>query len=147
MFVYQTNPETGELLSIQIAQLDPLETELRGENVYLIPAHATTIEPPEAIPGHVRVFNSGAWEHVPDYRGMTVWDTGTGARTVIANLGPLPPGVTVMAPPPYAIWTGDGWEVDVAAQDLTAKHAEIEAKITAELRQIAIASLIAKAAL
>lgn len=54
--------ENGYYRAMSEAFLDPLETELQGEEVWLIPPHATTIEPPSSADGHIIKFNGKTWE-------------------------------------------------------------------------------------
>lgn len=59
MQVYNYNPITREFVGTEIADPNPL---VEGE--WLIPAHATTIEPPEHIEGSSRVFDGDNWHYV-----------------------------------------------------------------------------------
>ena len=63
MQVYNYNEVTGYLVSVSLADQDPLD-----QDNYLIPAHATTIEPPHHVEGKIRVFNknSQAWFYIDD---------------------------------------------------------------------------------
>lgn len=45
-------------------QLDPRATKEAGEDVYLLPANSTTIEPPKEKEGYNVVWNNEAWEYV-----------------------------------------------------------------------------------
>jgi len=54
--------ENGYYRAMSEAFLDPLETELQGKEVWLIPPHATTIEPPSSADGHIIKFNGKTWE-------------------------------------------------------------------------------------
>lgn len=54
--------ENGYYRAMSEAFLDPLETELQGKEVWLIPPHATTIEPPSSAEGHIIKFNGKTWE-------------------------------------------------------------------------------------
>ena len=42
-------------------QIDPLESEIKGEPVYMIPANSTDLEPPEIQDGETLRFVDGAW--------------------------------------------------------------------------------------
>lgn len=42
-------------------QIDPLESEIKGEPVYMIPANSTDIAPPEIQDGETRRFVGGTW--------------------------------------------------------------------------------------
>ena len=67
MLVYYYDEETKEFLYSEEAPLDPLETELKGEEVYLLPANATFDEPLEKEEGKVVVFDGKKWtlEEIP----------------------------------------------------------------------------------
>lgn len=87
---------SGVLLNSGWADPNPLTP---GD--WLIPGHATTIEPPVLGEKQVAVFANGAWSIVADHRGET-WYAGYGQPVVIAALG-VPEGLTETepeAPPP-----------------------------------------------
>ena len=42
---------------------DPLESELQGKDIWLLPADCTLIEPPEAKEGFDIIFNGESWEY------------------------------------------------------------------------------------
>lgn len=105
--VYNYNPETGEYLGLETAYESPLEP-----GVYLLPAHSTEAEPPEAGAGRVAVFADGAWTLVDDHRGEVWYDTATQERHEIKNLGVVPETWTQVVPTdPESIWNGTAWEV------------------------------------
>lgn len=54
--------EKGYFTTTSPAFLDPLETEMQGKEVWLIPPSATTIEPPKAKAEHRLLFKGGEWE-------------------------------------------------------------------------------------
>ncbi|AGR47754.1 tail fiber assembly like protein [Sinorhizobium phage phiM7] len=56
MIIYNYHPETKILIGADEADESPLEP-----GVYLIPAHATTIEPPEPLDGKYIVFLGNEW--------------------------------------------------------------------------------------
>lgn len=60
MKIFHFHPETGALLSEGKADPSPLEN-----NVWLIPAHATAIEPPEPSDGEQAVWVDSAWQMQP----------------------------------------------------------------------------------
>lgn len=101
MNVYKYDEKTKEFIGTEEALLDPLETELQGENVYLLPANATFIEPTEEQEGYVNVWNGKTWEQVEDNRGVEYWLSedkfGAPAREM-KELGALPEGATTTAP-------------------------------------------------
>lgn len=64
------------------ARLDPEETKLAGQLVYLLPANATFSEPPATVAGQVPQWVNGAWALVTDpsqfvvfFRNKTGLDT------------------------------------------------------------------------
>ena len=101
MNVYKYDEKTKEFIGTEEALLDPLETELQGENVYLLPANATFIEPTEEQEGYVNVWNGKTWEQVEDNRGVEYWlpedKFGAPAREM-KELGALPEGATTTPP-------------------------------------------------
>ena len=68
MKYYTYDDETKEFLFSGEAELDPLETENQGENIYLLPANSTFDEPLKPKEGFAVVYNDG-WEYISDYRG------------------------------------------------------------------------------
>lgn len=85
MDIWNYHPLTGELLDKSVADPSPLEP-----GVFLIPAYATTMEPPTTQPGKAVVFKDDAWALVDDHRGETWWRA-FGEPVVIAV-----PGVEVL---------------------------------------------------
>lgn len=84
---------------------------------YAMPANATPIAPPAEQQGYKRSFIDGAWTQVEDHVGETVYDKATGAPRKIKDLGPLPDGVTTLAPGPFDTWDDvAGWTEDAAAR-------------------------------
>lgn len=63
MKAYLYDEKTKEFISEVNAQIDPLETKKKGENVYLLPANATFKEPMQAKEGFKIVFNGKGWEY------------------------------------------------------------------------------------
>jgi hypothetical protein len=80
MEVYSFAPTTGEYVGTLAADPDPL-----AEGKWLVPAFATSIAPPAAAAGFVRVF-LGAWSLIEDHRGETWW-RGHGDPVVIGEIG------------------------------------------------------------
>lgn len=69
MLVYVYDEETKEFLREEEAFVDPLETELKGEEVYLLPANATFEKPFDKQEGEAVIFNGSTWELIDDNRG------------------------------------------------------------------------------
>ena len=62
MLVYCYDEETKEFLYEEEAQIDPLESQIKGDEVYLLPANATFEKPLEAKEGFRIVFDNG-WKY------------------------------------------------------------------------------------
>lgn len=93
--------ENGIFAQTEICSADPLESEIKGEAVWLIPVNATLIEPPTAVEKHIRVFKNGAWAQVEDNRGTKYWlpgDTWQTEPREMKGLGPLPEGAMLERP-------------------------------------------------
>lgn len=74
--VYLFDDKNKNFIGSEQAYLDPLETQIKGENVYLLPENATFDAPPAEVPaGQVAVFKNGAWVIVPDNRGKKILKT------------------------------------------------------------------------
>ena len=100
MQVYKYNEQTKEYIGTEQALIDPLESELQGKTIYLLPANAT-FEKPNLQEGFASAFNGTQWENIEDNRGKEYWldtDTfGTPAKTM-KDLGAFPAGAVFTAP-------------------------------------------------
>lgn len=85
--------ENGVYLGQTAARKSPLETD-----VFLIPARATDVAPPEAEDGYARVWNGSQWQQIEDHRGEVVYDSQTGEDVTIETIGPIGSGL-VTSPP------------------------------------------------
>mgnify|MGYP006913557148 CR=1 FL=1 len=56
--------ENGEFKYSYKCQLDPLESEKQGKQIYLQPANSTLIAPPDAAENHKAIWNGIAWEDI-----------------------------------------------------------------------------------
>lgn len=93
MKIWHLNPTTNEYLEPGLADESPLEP-----GVYLIPAHATTVEPPPVNDREAAICVDGVASVVPDWRGYRYW-LPDGSRHAIHELGIVPPGeATEFAP-------------------------------------------------
>lgn len=100
MQVYKYDEKTKEYIGTEQALINPLESELQGKTIYLLPANAT-FEKPNLQDGFASVFNGTQWENIEDNRGKEYWlptdKYGAPAREMKA-LGPLPEGAILTAP-------------------------------------------------
>lgn len=100
MQVYKYDEQTKEYIGAEQALINPLESELQGKTIYLLPANAT-FEKPNLQEGFASVFNGTQWENIEDNRGKEYWldtDTfGTPAKTM-KDLGAFPAGAVFTAP-------------------------------------------------
>ncbi len=63
MKAYQYDSETKKYIGEIERQIDPLESQAQGKDIYLMPADSTDIVPPEAKDGYDIVFNGADWEY------------------------------------------------------------------------------------
>ena len=101
MQVYKYDELTKEYTGVETAQLDPLESQVQGKEVYLLPANATFTAPLVPQGNYVPVWNETVWEYKEDNRGKEYWlpsdEYGTPARTM-KELGAFPDGAVFEAP-------------------------------------------------
>lgn len=99
MQVYKYDEQTKEYIGTEQALINPLESELQGKEIYLLPANAT-FEKPNLQEGFASVWND-KWENIEDNRGKEYWldtDTfGTPAKTM-KELGACPANAVFTAP-------------------------------------------------
>lgn len=63
MKAYKYDSESKKYIGEVNCQLDPLETKIKGEPVYLLPANATYEIPLEPKDGFNVIWNGSAWEY------------------------------------------------------------------------------------
>lgn len=93
--------ENGFFTQQEKCSPDPLESEQKGEAVWLIPANTTPIAPPTSEPGKVVVWKGASWAQVEDNRGAKYWLPGDTWQTEpheMKDLGPLPDGARLEKP-------------------------------------------------
>lgn len=99
MLVYVFD-ENGVFVGTDETELDPLESELQGKEIYLLPPNAT-FDAPEEKDGFAPVWNGEKWEQVEDNRGVEYWlpedEYGSQPR-VMSELGSLPKDAILTAP-------------------------------------------------
>ena len=101
MNVYKYDEITKEYTGVETAHLNPLETEIQGKDVYLLPANATFDMPYPVKTGYAQVYKDNVWNYVEDNRGKEYWldadEYGTPAR-VMKELGEFPANAVFEAP-------------------------------------------------
>lgn len=63
MKAYQYDSETKKYIGEIDRQIDPLESEAQGKEIWLMPANSTDIAPLEPKDGYDVVFNGTGWEY------------------------------------------------------------------------------------
>ena len=63
MKAYQYDSVTKKYLWEVDRQIDPLESQAQGKDVWLMPADSTDVVPPEPKDGYDVVFNGTGWEY------------------------------------------------------------------------------------
>ncbi|MGI8464580.1 tail fiber assembly protein [Pectobacterium punjabense] len=108
--VYHIHPETHEYQSASYEYL------MIGVG---IPADSYSDEP-ELPPQGLALRRSDdglRWEHVPDYRGQTVYNKETRQTQVVMLIGALSDDVTLSKPATvFDVWNGNEWVTDKEAQ-------------------------------
>ena len=98
MNLYNYSAETAEFVGTSPAALDPLESQAQGQDVFLIPANSTAIQPPAVGGNQVAVWSGSAWSLAEDYRGQTIYETSSGQSVVVSDIGALPEGWSLTQP-------------------------------------------------
>lgn len=134
MFAYTYNPETYEYIGAVETELDPLETELQGKEIWLLPADSTFIAPLEAKDGFAVCWNGKAWEYIEDHRGTKYWPADATWETSpveMKDLGPLPESALLERPEkPQSVLDQEKREA------IQAKLTLVDAKSTRSLRAV-----------
>jgi hypothetical protein len=132
MKIHHYHPEYKIYLGSSDADESPLEP-----GVFLIPAHATEIEPPTCIECKIQVFNGSFWDII-DNCGGTYYSTQT--QQEIQHHDPLnPPENATKEKPPeiaegYFLEWNDGWELKeiLEPEPLTPQQKLANAGLTVE---------------
>ena len=94
MKIYHYHPEYKHLICDDVAEQSPLDEP----GVYLIPAYATSIEPPKFSKGSIPIFINDSWEIVEDKRGL-YYNISTGEESYNDNPLQTPENTTAEKPP------------------------------------------------
>lgn len=122
MRIYDINPADGTAIDPagRDAPIDPM----RGDP--LVPAGATTIEPPEVSDQQAARWDGATWKVVSDWRGHVYW-TDDGQRHEIRELGIEPPEDALTEAPPAPI-------DKIAASAINRINADYQAEMSEILR-------------
>jgi hypothetical protein len=110
MNIYNYHPEYKYFSGTSIADESPLEP-----GVWLIPAHATIIEPPTCESNQIQIFNETSWNIVEEKRGIYY---STQTQQVIENYNPIkePENATREVPPEVTegkvLKWNNGWQLE-----------------------------------
>ena len=100
MKIYNYHPITKEYLSQGLADESPLE-----ENVFLLPANATFLKPPETGENQIPVFENDHWSVKYDFRGKVYYKKDSKERIIITEIGIYPDkNLTNIAPGEFDRW-------------------------------------------
>ena len=95
MKIYLYDGITKEYIETLDAYLDPAETAIKGEPIYMYPANSTDIEPPVINENEVAVFEDNKWVIKKDYRGQYQCNEALEVSTV-ETIGELEEGYVVI---------------------------------------------------
>lgn len=118
MTVYNYNYDriSCEYLSSTPANLDVMETEIQGKEVYISPAYSTRIAPPAPKQGYATCFNAQKqkWEYAEDHRGQIVYKKEDLSEFKIEELGPIAYNLYLLEKPEpknqYQVWNKEKGE-------------------------------------
>ena len=96
MILYNYDSE-GYELEVTQAKLDPLESELQGSEVYLIPKNATTVSKGPNRFNRIQKFDGQAWQYILDLKG-TEYYIGAEKYTIEDYGQALPSGASTTPP-------------------------------------------------
>jgi len=109
--VFSFNPVTKEYVGQCAADESPLEP-----GNYLVPAFATTKEPPSTADREVAVFDdvAGDWMIYPDFRSVPLCSTVDGSAVTVTEIGAQPDNTTDQPRPSiYHDWDGAAWGLNL----------------------------------
>ena len=92
MKCYTYDEKTKEYKGESTAQIDPLETEMAGKDIWILPANATFVESPKVKDHEVAVWNDKEWEIKEDWRKTELYNPETEDRKTLSEIGPKPEG-------------------------------------------------------
>lgn len=147
--VYSFNPETGEFIGESRAHIDPVESEMKGELIWLLPANSTYEPPPDIKEGDTCIWDweAGSWKIVENNRGMVYRKSDAKQFFHKSITEPIPEGFTKKAPScEYPMWSEQegAWVVDEKSKADDERKQLIQKEMMILLEEMAIQSLIKK---
>lgn len=118
--VYFYNKETFEYTGSADANIDPLETKLKGEDVYLLPANATFVVPPELSDNEIALYDKTAkrWVKKPSFKGNYKLNTLTGFILPINDNSLLKSHEVLISPEVYRDYKKNPIKYDIIGGEL-----------------------------
>lgn len=113
MKIYHFHPEYNYYLCEDVADQSPLDPP----GVWLIPAYATNIKPPECDQGKVQIFNGTSWDVIEDKRGI-YYSTITLEKIENDNPQEAPENSTTEKPPEIVFNKIIKWENGWVTEDI-----------------------------
>ena len=91
MIVHNYDKLTKEFTYSSQANIDELESKVKGHEVYLIPANCTTLALLPAKEGFTTIFDEKAnmWKYIEDFRGLIVYSKIDLSPITVDYIGPL----------------------------------------------------------
>ncbi|MBO1853967.1 tail fiber assembly protein [Burkholderia cenocepacia] len=110
MLCNQYDNLTGQYIVSFLADVDPMNSSR-----YLVPAFCTLDPLPERAPRTWPFWRNDKWEMLPDYRGVRLYRTESGAlaEITVAGVTPDEAGLTEVPRPSDAhVWRNGAWTID-----------------------------------
>ncbi len=122
---YYSFDENGIFNGEVAPQVDPLETEIAGETVYMVAANSTVVAPPAVPEGSVAQWDGSGWVIKADFRGEVVYSISDKSPKIVDYIGDIETGYTNIEPGEYDEWVEGDWVVDTVAHLAGAKLAKL----------------------
>lgn len=94
---YFYDAQTKQFMFQSEAFVDPLQSKIVGEQIFILSANATFEQPLEPKEGYAIIFNGKTWQYIEDNRGKIVWKSYT-QNLQITKLGAIPEGYSEQQP-------------------------------------------------
>lgn len=88
---------SGQYLYESNAYIDPMQSNIKGYQVYLLSANATFEMPLQSKQGYAVIWNGNAWQYMEDHRGLIVWKSYEQSLQ-IRQFGKIPQGYSIQRP-------------------------------------------------